>query len=258
MRLRRILSGAARALPGRIASMLRGWFDAAVDLLYPPACPACGCGMPQPGVLCDGCLARCTPVQKPFCERCSLPFAGLIPRPFQCPNCAKRELAFDAAAVIWRSRGPVRDLVLGFKYDGRIALAEVFVPWLREALLDDRLADLENPVVVPVPLHPVRLRERGYNQAAVLGARLAKAEGWTFLNALWRTRHTTTQTALDRAQRARNLKGAFALRAGCEVRGRDALLVDDVLTTGATISACAEVLRKNGAERVFAVAVARA
>lgn len=248
----------ARFFAGRLRYAAREWLAAALDLLYPPACPCCRSGMPKAGLLCESCLARCVPVRRPFCERCSLPFEGLIPRPFRCPNCAGRELAFRSAVAVWRASGPVRELIHGFKYDGRMALAEVFLPWLREALLDPRIAEIERPLLVPVPLHPARCRERGYNQAALLAERLARAEGWECAAALRRIRYTTTQTALDRKQRARNLAGAFDLRPGVSVRGREVILVDDVLTTCATVSECASVLLRAGAAGVNAVAVARA
>ncbi len=248
----------ARSFSARVSFKLRQWFSAGLDLIYPPACACCGCGMSQAGLLCDDCLSRCVPLSRPFCERCSLPFEGIIPRPFQCPNCAGRELSFRAAVAKWRARGPVRELIHGFKYERRLALVEVFLPWLREALLDERVANIEEALLVPVPLHNVRLRERGYNQAALLAQRLGEAEGLEFAEVLRRTRYTTTQTALDRMQRAKNLASAFSMRPGYSVRGREIILVDDVLTTCATVSECASVLMKAGAAVVNAVAVARA
>src|SRR5262249_21837498 len=129
--------------------------------------------------------------------------------------------------------------------------------WLDEALDDPRLADQHFDLVVPVPLHPARKRERGFNQAELLARELSRSRGLSLGKALDRIRYTTTQTQFDRNERMENLKDAFRLRHGCNVQGLRMLLVDDVLTTGSTLSECASVLKRAGAHAVHAVTVAR-
>jgi len=121
-----------------------------------------------------------------------------------------------------------------------------------------RLRGRNFDVVIPVPLHPARLRERGFNQAELLAKILGQRINLTLSRALERTRYTTTQTAFDRIDRMENLRGAFRLRKSIDVRGLQVLLVDDILTTGSTLSECARVLREAGAQSVYAVTAARA
>ena len=123
---------------------------------------------------------------------------------------------------------------------------------------DPRLCQRHFHLVVPVPLHPARLRERGFNQAELLAKILAQKINIPLGRALERIRYTTTQTAFDRVERMENLYGAFRLRKKIGVRGLHVLLVDDILTTGSTLSECARVLREAGAQSVYAVTAARA
>jgi ComF family protein len=151
--------------------------------------------------------------------------------------------------------GPVAVALRRLKYGDRPDLAGPLGHLLRRAARDARLcADL----VVPVPLHPARLAERGYNQAALLGAAAASELGAPLAaTALRRTRHTPQQARLDRARRLENVARAFQVRDPGRVRGRRVVLVDDVTTTGATLAACAEALRAAGAASVQALVVAR-
>jgi ComF family protein len=123
---------------------------------------------------------------------------------------------------------------------------------------DDRLRDRRFDVIVPVPLHPARERERGFNQASLLAELLSKQTSIRCRPLLQRIRYTTTQTALDRSERMENLHNAFRLRKKADVRGLRVLLIDDVLTTGSTLSECARVLKRAGAISVHAATAARA
>jgi len=166
-------------------------------------------------------------------------------------------LHFEAAVSAYRSRGVAREVVHRFKYGRQIHLRRLLGCWLAEALTDSRLASRRFDLVVPVPLHPARQRERGFNQAELLAAELRRASGLAGRNVLQRTRYTATQTQFDRSERMENLRGAFRLRRGSNVQDLRMLLVDDVLTTGSTLSECASVLREAGARSVHAVTVAR-
>jgi competence protein ComFC len=156
-----------------------------------------------------------------------------------------------------QSRGVVRDLIHRFKYGGETWLAGLLVDFLRQGLRDARLRDESFDAVVPVPLHPLRRREREFNQAEILSRELARGQGWEFCDALARIRYTVTQTHFDRRRRMRNLRDAFHVRRNTTVRGKRLLLVDDVLTTGSTLDECARVLLAAGAKTVHALTVAR-
>jgi len=214
---------------------------AIASLLYPPACTICSASVAAGEYLCAECDAKITRIVPPFCAKCSEPFAGAISSAFTCANCAHRTLHFDAAVAAYRSRGIVRRVMLDFKYGRQIHLRHPVARWLLAALDDERLRSRRFNIIIPVPLHPARERQRGFNQAA-----------------LERIRYTTTQTAFDRAERMENLHGAFRLRKNADVRDLHVLLIDDVLTTGSTLSECARVLKEAGARSVHAATAARA
>jgi ComF family protein len=158
----------------------------------------------------------------------------------------------------YRGRGIVRNVVHEFKYGRHIHLRHLVARWLHRALEDERVRDLSFDVIVPVPLHAARQRERGFNQAQLLAELLSARTSIPAKPWLERIRYTTTQTALDRAERIENLHNAFRLRKKADVQALRVLLVDDVLTTGATLSECARVLKRAGAVSVYAATVARA
>jgi competence protein ComFC len=231
---------------------------AIASLLYPPVCTICSASVPPGEYLCQECEGKITHIVPPFCAKCSEPFSGAITNPFDCANCAHRRLYFDAAVSAIRSRGIVRKVILDFKYSRQIHLRHLVAKWLFAALDDDRLRGRKFDLIVPVPLHSARERERGFNQAALLAEMLSARTSIPVRPALERVRHTTTQTAFDRAERMENLRGAFRLRKKADVRHLHVLLIDDVLTTGSTLSACARVLRKAGAASIYAATAARA
>jgi ComF family protein len=194
----------------------------------------------------------------PFCETCSEPFEGSMTSAFTCANCAHRTIYFDAAVAAYRGRGIVREIIHEFKYARQIHLRHLVAHWLRAALDDERLRDISFDLIVPVPLHPARQRERGFNQASLLAELLSAQTSMPSRPVLQRIRYTTTQTALDRSERMENLHNAFRLRKNADVRGLRVLLIDDVLTTGSTLSECARVLKRAGAISVHAATAARA
>ncbi len=228
-----------------------------VSLLYPPACAGCGATVEAGNTLCVRCDDDAPRLRAPFCDRCSQPFAGAITETFVCANCHDRMLHFDAAVSAYRSRGIVREVMHDFKYGGQLHLRHLLGRWLGEALGDPRLAERPFDCLVPVPLHPARERERGFNQAQVLAKLLGRASGLPVRPLLQRIRYTTTQTQFDRDERMENLAGAFRLRRGATVQECRVLLIDDVLTTGSTLSECAAVLKKAGARSVYAATAAR-
>ena len=240
----------ARALPEIVS--------AAASLFYPATCVVCSGNIGGTEYLCADCRRRAPRIAPPFCAKCSEPFPGAITQIFSCANCEHRTLHFDCAVAAYRSRGLVRKVLHQFKYGKQRHLRYPIASWLRESLSDPRLRGRHFDLIVPVPLHPARERERGFNQAGLIGELIAASTAVPLRPILERIRYTTTQTAYDRAERMENLHGAFRLRKNRDVRGLRVLLIDDVLTTGSTLSECARVLRAAGAVSVHAATAARA
>lgn len=234
---------------------LREWTAAAAGLLYPALCVACDAPLPSGSYLCDRCRERAQPIRPPFCERCSQPFYGSMHGSFTCAECRERDFSFECAVSCYRSRAIVRDLILRFKYQHCHYLRRPLAGWLAQTLDDPRIRRQPADALVPVPLHPRRERERGFNQAAALAKLLARSSGLALWPALRRVRWTETQTRFERAERLENLRGAFAVRR--PVRDKHLLLVDDVFTTGSTVEECSRTLRAAGAASVRVITVAR-
>ena len=233
-------------------------FEAAGSLLYPPVCTVCGDRTRAGEYLCEQCESKAARIVAPFCQQCSEPFEGAIAATFTCANCAHRTIYFDAAVAAYRGRGIVRQIIHDFKYGRQIHLRHPVARWLWAAFDDERLSGRPFDVIVPVPLHPTRRRERGFNQASLLAELLSARISVPCKSVLERVRYTTTQTALDRAERMENLHNAFRLRKKADVRGLRMLLIDDILTTGSTLSECARVLKRARAISVYAATAARA
>ena len=212
----------------------------------------------EPGSLCWDCRADVKVVQVPFCERCGDPVAGSVSGPFECAGCHKIAPAFDWARSAVRYDGVAKECLRRFKYHAGAWLLDDLTDWLmalwKTCPQNVRGAD----VATCVPLYPKRERERGYNQSALLGGSLARRIGIPFQGRLlWRRRPTASQTRLTAAQRVHNVKGVFMVPWSGRVRGARVLLVDDVMTTGATVNECARTLKAAGAVSVMVLTVAR-
>jgi len=172
-----------------------------------------------------------------------------------CHRCTGRETPLRAVLARYAFEGPLRAAVLAFKYRGRTRLLPFLTSTLEAAL---QTRPLTVDLAVPVPLHAERLRTRGFNQAELLARSLASAHGWALdTSALVRIRETRQQTELPARDRLRNVAGAFAVAAPAAVASKRVLLIDDVCTTGATLTACAAPLLEAGAEGVWAAVAAR-
>jgi len=156
-----------------------------------------------------------------------------------------------------RAGGSTRELIHRLKYNREQRLAELMGRWLADGFQDERLIEFEPNVLVPVPLHALRRREREFNQSELLARAASKRVGIPCRDVLLRQRYTETQTQFDRRHRMENLRDAFTLRKNVTVNELRIVLVDDVLTTGSTLDACARVLVEHGADRVCAITVAR-
>ena len=238
---------------------------AVLNILYPPRCLSCGkpdqAAHPDHSELCVRCKEQLALLLPPFCSRCGESYSGnLTATGFSCGNCANRSYAFDFAIASYEATGLARDLVHRFKYQREFHLRVVLGALLEPALNDLRIADEDDWLMVPVPLHPRRRREREFNQAAEISRIAARQFGIEYLDALKRTRYTTHQAHLDRRDRLETLRGAFAMkneRLAKRLPGQKVLLIDDVFTTGATPHECAAVLRTQGVAKVAAVTIAR-
>ncbi|MDX2187911.1 MAG: ComF family protein [Opitutaceae bacterium] len=227
-----------------------------LDLAYPNCCVACGESTHGSLLrhLCTRCAGRVELVGDPCCRDCGHPFLQEETVGF-CPHCAGWKADYEEARVVVMAKGPVRALVHELKYhQGRYVLGDI------ERLLRANPEVLDwarGSILVPVPLHPARERARGYNQSRLIARRLAVAAGGATRvhDVLCRVAYTHTQTAFDRQTRRTNLKNAFALAPGAVITAQHSyLLVDDVLTTGSTLSSCARVLRQAGCLNVRVIA----
>ncbi|MBI3741246.1 MAG: ComF family protein [Chloroflexi bacterium] len=218
---------------------------ALIDLLFPPRCVTC---KRIGNWFCQDCLASCEIIPTPICEHC-----GRHLLTFPCAYCKQFPLVIDGTRAIYFFETKMRGAIHAFKYEKRVELAAILA-----ARFDAYLREQHLPfdVVVPVPLHAERERARGYNQSLLLARELQARRGcevWS--EALTRVRVTLPQVELDAAARRVNVADAFTATA--RVRHRQILLIDDVLTTGATMDACAVALKQAGAQSVWGLALAR-
>ena len=230
----------------------------ALELLYPRACTCCGEGVTESfRYLCWNCATLMHYLRAPLCACCGEPVEGRVDGAFVCQRCETTPRWFDRARSAARHEGVLRTLVHTFKYREGTWMTHDLVTLLA-GCFRTHFAPFFPDVVTCVPLHPARRRMRGFNQAALLGRSLARRHGLPFSALmLRRVRLTETQTRLKAVDRAGNVQGAFRIRRSHRVAGRSVLLVDDVMTTGATVSECARMLKEAGAQRVDVITVAR-
>ena len=237
----------------------KGWLNAGLGLLYPEVCQLCGQtrATPAEGYVCGDCRAKVRFIQRPFCERCGRPYEGDITTQFECANCREMEWHFQSARSAVEARDQVLEVIHRYKYQRALW----FEPFLAELLIKaagPALGEHTGCMIVPVPLHPAKQREREFNQAERLAGRLGAATQIPVNKGLLRrVVATRTQALLKRPERLANVRNAFAMRAGQRLNGERIVVVDDVFTTGATTSACARVLMAAGAGEVCVWTLAR-
>lgn len=247
-----IMQSAHAAITRPIGTQFRKLSGAVTDLLFPPRCVACQAwGAP----FCDGCAQQVEPVPRPRCHHCGRPQRKSIRTCVQCQQVSESALTLTRSAALHTH--PLREAIHAFKYENRPELAPLLARYLVTVFRSDLRAHLSQPIdlVVPVPLHEQRLRERGYNQAELLASALARAEHLALGgDCLLRIRSTATQVGMTASQRQQNV--AYAFRATDYVQGRTVLLIDDVCTTGSTLRSCASALAEAGARTVYALSLA--
>lgn len=237
----------------RQVGALGSWIAA---FIVPPVCLACRERLADMDSLCPACWSRIDFIRPPLCDRLGLPMPFGTGEVMVSASAVANPPAYDRARAVARFDGVMRDLVHGFKYADRHEMVGLFARWLADA---GRTLMHDAEVIVPVPLARSRLLWRRYNQSALLAAAVAASSGKTFAPlALKRIRKTPSQVGLTPDQRQRNVAGAFAVPPSRKhlVDGRNVLLVDDVITTGATVEACARALRRSGARRIDVLALA--
>ena len=230
------------------------------DVVFPPRCMACGSVFDEPEgrPFCPACESRIRYITSPLCPRCGIPLSGEEGTDHFCGECLRDPPPFSAARAVARYEGVLLDAIHAFKYRGRITDG---------AILGRMMARCGYPgfdisaftLIVPVPLHRRRLRERGFNQAVILAGEIAGRFGLPLdVRSLRRRIYTEPQVGLGKGHRTANVRGAFGVVDGGRIEGQRIVLVDDVYTTGSTVRECAEILLKSKAAEVAVLTLARA
>ncbi len=245
------------ALRARLVSLAK----LAELLVFPSSCLLCSRPLDAPGerIVCRGCLDRLTVRRGSCCLCCGRFFEG-VGEPHLCIRCLEKPPAFTRHRSCGRYDGELRDLILAFKYKRMPVLAKVLGRFAVDALGGDEDLWQGLDMIVPVPLHARRKRERGFNQSRLLARELGRAEGVEVEAKLLRKmKNVPPQAGLEgRERREENVRGVYGMRNPRRVRGKTVLLVDDVFTTGATIRECSRVLKEAGAAEVRALTIAQA
>jgi len=248
-------------IPWNARRALSKAFSSVLDWFYPRHCYNCGESLSEGEgrILCRDCFRalESSRIRGTMCSRCGLPLSTMEGIETQCGICSQRDPGFDLARSFFPYASPVSGIIRSFKFDGDYFLG----PMLMEGLVDlgwmpPEIEGVDG--VVPIPLHPRRRRERGYDQALLLAETLARKMNWRLMTrAILRTRYTAQQARLTTQKRWENVRGAFQAHPKAELEGLHLLLLDDVMTTGATASECAKTLKKAGAQKVSVLSLAR-
>lgn len=235
-----------------LPNAVRFCLNALVEYLMPPSCLNCGEFVLSSAGLCGPCWSRLSFIRDSHCTKC-----GRISnhQGLTCAMCIKEPPLYDQARSLLDFNEIAKRLIHDFKYHDRIELAEFFASMLWN-LQKDAISNAD--LILPVPMHPLKLLFRAYNQAHLLGKSLARCSGLAFNPFLLKKKKLTkAQAAMNRKGRLSNLKGSFVLEDEAEkIKGKNILLVDDVLTTGATVEECSRILKKGKANRVDVISIA--
>ena len=230
--------------------------QALLDLAYPPSCLACRRGLSATGALCSPCWSQVRFIERPFCERLGTPFSHDLGIGILSPEAISDPPVYHRArAVAYYEEGPIASLVHRLKYADHTELAGPMGRWMARAgaeLLS------EADALIPIPLHRMRLFQRRFNQAALLAHGIARYQKLSVeTDALARRKKTRPQVGLTRAQRSANMQAAFEVTDSSKIYGKRLILIDDVLTSGATVEAAARALLRAGAQAVDVLVFAR-
>lgn len=239
---------------------LLSWLKFVELVFFPSFCELCSQLLEAPGekVVCRSCLQKLRPRRTASCLCCGR-FFDFVGEPRLCPECTRKCPAFEVHRSCASYEGILKDIIILFKYRKFRILDKVLADFVLKSLGREESLWWGVDLLVPVPLHPRREKERGFNQALAVARELSGKKGIKLdPHVLVRTRATPPQTSLEAEERKKNVRGAFAALSPEAVRGRTVLLVDDVFTTGSTLEECALTLRKAGAAEVRALTIAQA
>ena len=236
------------------------------DIIYPPRCAICRQFLwkaplikaDSPLSFCPTCIADFRHIASPICPICGTPFSSEIKEDHPCEDCLRKRPFYDLTGTPYHYGGSILTAIHRLKYGAKGFLADSLGPLLTQ-FSEEWIKNPGHLLTMPVPLHPKRVRERGFNQSLLLARHVARGlkSELDFLS-LRRIRYTFPQTKLTKKERQRNVRGAFQLINRDTIKGKTILLVDDVITTGNTLNECARILKRGGSSKVFCVALARA
>ena len=239
--------------------MTYGFFAPLLNLLYPPVCIICAVDCFEANLLCQKCWSNITFITRPHCQKCG---TSLTSNNHIClcteQRCVNERHFYHSTKSLIEYNDTARDLIVQFKFHSNFELLKVFKSWLDCSLNNNYYGDVD--YVVPVPLHKKKLKARGYNQTAILAKAVSRIIKKKYHAALLiKIRDTISQSDLKQKARKKNLIGAFDIyRQNLNIlQGKKVLLIDDIITTGATVNECSKVLLKNGAQEVKVVSIAR-
>ena len=233
------------------------FFDLAIDTILPPRCVVTGEMVERQGMVSPSAWAALNFITEPFCACCGAPFDFEVDEGSLCTSCLTHPPVFETARGALKYNEASRDIILGFKHADKTHVVKAFVPWLKRAG-GQMLGQAD--VIVPVPLHHWRIIARRYNQSALIAQALAQDTGVpTILDGLVRTRATHSQGRLKAKERFKNVRRAFVVKDNhaAYIKGKTIILIDDVYTTGATVSECSKALLGAGAKTVHILTLAR-
>lgn len=249
-----------RAAPGSMRRVWNGALKLVELLFFPSKCRICGAFLEKIGecVVCRSCLGGLVPCRLSFCLCCGRYFEA-VGAPHLCLECLEHRPPYALHRSCAEYKGTLREVILLMKYRGYAILGSDLARFALEAIGNDEGLWAGVEALIPVPLHPRKRKDRGFNQAAIIARELGRARGIPVkAKALRRIKNVPAQTGLEAEDRKRNVQGAFAVRRPTVVRGRIVLLVDDVYTTGSTVKECSRVLRRAGTREVRVLTIARA
>lgn len=245
--------------------MIRSILAPLIDLIYPPRCGVCQAFLLENRAIhegleigfCRDCYSAFREVASPLCPFCGRPFASGGGEDHTCEHCLLKRPHYDIARAPYLFEGPLMTAIHDLKYGKKSHLARSLGPLLA-SYAANWLGPSDGLLVMPVPLHPQRLRERGFNQSLLLARHVASRIGADVdCLSLRRTRLTRPQTQLTSDERRKNVRRAFSVVEKANLKGRAVLLIDDVATTGSTLNECARALKKAGVKEVYGLVLAR-
>jgi len=231
--------------------------ESVIDTILPPRCAGSGDIVEIQGAVSPNFWDKLQFIEKPFCKRCAIPFNFESDENAICPHCLAEDPFYDEsrAAVVYNDAS--RRIILNFKFNDKTHYVHTFVPWMLRA--GKELID-KSDYIIPVPLHPKKLRMRKFNQSALLAHEISKKTGVKYIpEGLIRIKNTTPQKGLNKKQRLENISGAFAIADDYldAFANKNILIIDDIFTTGATLNECARILKNAGALNVYILTIAR-